>query len=97
MTTRARFSFTKHGRTRTQQRCLPPLVLDWLWDFGEERFDGRGATVLFFNKPARRRLERAVGREPVRRMSDWLNSYAVVSDGQVITAGHRYRRFRLRR
>lgn len=86
---------TAHASTRAQQRGLPPLVLDWLHAFGEEHHDSRGATILFFNKVARRRLERAVGREPVRRMQQWLNAYAVVSnDGKLVTAGHRYKRIR---
>lgn len=85
-----RANLTKHAAARIQQRALPPLVLDWLHTYGHEQHDGRGAMILFFNKSARRRLERAVGREPVRRMKQWLNAYAVVSTvGQVITAGHR--------
>jgi len=86
-------TLTQHGAVRVQQRALPPLVLDWLHTYGHEHHDGHGAMILFFDKPARRRLERAVGREPVRRMKQWLNAYAVVSgEGQVITAGHRFRR-----
>jgi hypothetical protein len=84
---------TGHAAKRLQQRGLPPLVLDWLTAYGQEHHDGHGATILYFNKPARRRLERAVGRLPLRRMADWLNAYAVIStDGALITAGHRYRR-----
>lgn len=86
---------TYHGTVRAQQRGLPPLVLDWLNNYGREHHDGRGATILFFDKSARRRLERAVGREPVRRMHEWLNASAVVSgDGCLITAGHRFKRIR---
>jgi hypothetical protein len=84
---------TQHGAVRVQQRALPPQVLDWLHTYGHEHHDGHGAMILYFNKPARRRRERAVGREPVRRMKQWLNAYAVVSsEGQVINAGHRFRR-----
>jgi hypothetical protein len=88
-------SYTHHAIARAQQRGLPPLVLDWLATYGEEQHDGHGATILYFNKPARRRLQRAVGRLPLRRMADWLNAYAVIStDGALITAGHRYSRIR---
>ena len=90
-----RANLTNHAAARVQQRALPPLVLDWLHAYGHEHHAGRGATVLCFDKPARRRLERAVGREPVRRMKQWLNTYAIVSgDGQVVTAGHRFKRIR---
>lgn len=82
-----------HANKRLQQRCLPPLVVDWLHQFGHEQHDGRGAIILHFDKPAQRRLERAVGREPVRRMKQWLNAYVVVTtDGEIITAGYRFRR-----
>ena len=81
---------TTHARARLRQRALPPLVLDWLHQFGHEHYDGRGAVILHFNKPARRCLERVVGREPVRRMKGWLSAYAVIAnDGELITAGHR--------
>lgn len=39
--------------------------------------------------------ERAMGREPVRRLSEWLDSYIVISgDGAIITAGKRYKRIK---
>lgn len=86
---------TTHARARLRQRALPPLVLDWLHQFGHEHHDGRGAVILHFNRPARRRLGRAVGRQPVRRMKDWLDVYAVVTtDGHLITAGHRFKQLR---
>jgi hypothetical protein len=84
-----------HARIRQQQRGLPPLVLHWLDDFGHEIHAPGGATLRHFDKRARRRLERTVGREPVRRMHEYLDAYAVYGpDGQVITAGHRYQRIR---
>lgn len=63
-----RETLTGHAQSRAQQRALPPLLLNWLRDYGHERYDGRGATVLFFDKAARRRLERTASRAPVRRM-----------------------------
>lgn len=85
---------TPHAEQRCQQRGIPQLILHWLSDYGREQFDGRGARILWFDKASRRRLEREVGREPVRRMHEWLNAYAVVAvrDGQIITTGHRYKR-----
>ena len=84
---------TIHARARMQQRGLPPMIRGWLEDYGSERYDGRGARVLYFDKAARRRIERDLGREPVRRMEDWLDAYLVVDDyGIVITVGRRYAR-----
>lgn len=84
---------TYHAIARAQQRGIPPLIIHWLEDFGRQTYDGHGARVLWFDKSARRNLERSVGRESVRRMHEWLNAYAVVSlDGPVITVGRRYKR-----
>ena len=84
---------TGHASRRLQQRALPPLVIDWLHAYGREHHDHRGGVILYFDRRARRRLERDVGRQPVRRMKEWLNAYAVVGgDGRLVTAGHRYDR-----
>jgi hypothetical protein len=86
---------THHLQKRMQQRSIPPLIVQWLEEYGEEVHDHRGGIILHFNKRAKRRLERAVGREPVRRMNDWMSTYLVVStDGIRITAGIRYDRIR---
>jgi len=86
---------TRHSRIRQQQRGLPRIVLDWLADYGQEVHDRRGAVIRHFTRDARRRLERDIGREPVRRMHEFLDAYAVYgTDGTVITAGHRYERIR---
>ncbi len=87
---------TRHAEKRMQQRGIPPLIRDWLFDFGEETYDGQGGIILHFSKRSRRRLERTVGREPIRRMHEWMDSYAVIStDGQLITIGARWKRVRL--
>ena len=88
-------SMSTHALTRAQQRGLPPLVLQWLDAYGTETHDGRGAVIRHFTRDARRRLERDVGREPVRRLHEYLDAYAVLgTDGNLITVGHRYRRIR---
>lgn len=81
-----------HARQRSQQRGIPPLVVDWLLAYGQQAFDGRGGIVRFFDGPARRRLERDVGREAVRRLSEYLRCYLIeaTADGCVITVGKRH-------
>ena len=81
-----------HARTRTQQRAIPKLVVNWLIDFGAETSTSGGCTVRYFDRPAKRRLEHAVGREAVSRFKDKLSCYLVERDGKVITVGHRYHR-----
>lgn len=82
-----------HASLRAQQRGIPPLIIHWLEEFGEQTHDHNGAVILHFTKKSRRRLETAVGREVTRRVSEWLDSYAVLSlNGNLITVGHRFKR-----
>jgi hypothetical protein len=85
---------TKHAQRRMQQRCIPPLVVTWLLEFGQMRYDHRGGIVHYFDKHSRRNLERVVGSRVVARLSDYLDAYAVssTSDEKLVTVGHRYQR-----
>lgn len=86
-------NLTEHAKVRCQQRSIPPLICEWLVDFGSEvRADG--ATKRFFDRAARRRLAASVGAEVVDRMGDLLNHYLVEAGPVVITAGVRTRRIR---
>lgn len=85
---------TAHASLRAQQRGIPPLVEQWLDDFGERLFDGHGGVVRFFSRRSRRKLERACGRAVVARLSEYLDCFKVEAsnDGSTITLGHRIRR-----
>lgn len=89
---------TKHFQTRSQQRGVPPLIKDWLLAYGQENHDGHGAIVRFFNDRSIRQMERDMGREPIRRMSEFLRCYLVESlDGAIITIGKRHPDMRINR
>lgn len=83
---------TQHATVRQQQRGIPPLVQDWLIDFGQEQYDGKGGVIRFFNRSSLRLMERALGHAPVARMSEYLRCYLVQNshDGSIITLGKRY-------
>lgn len=83
---------TAHATIRAQQRGIPPLIQDWLLDYGEEQFDGHGGVVRYFSQQCIRQMERNIGRSPLKRMSEYLRCYLVQSsrDGTVITVGKRY-------
>ena len=86
---------SKHASRRMQQRSIPPLVVTWLVEFGQMRYDHRGGIVYYFDRNSRRNLEREVGSRVVARLSDYLNAYVVVSsksDEAVVTVRHRYKR-----
>lgn len=68
----------------------PPLIDQ----YGEERYDGHGGIIRFFSRANIRSMERAFGRAPVRKLSEYLKVYKVENnkDGCTITIGHRYKR-----
>lgn len=84
--------FTDHARTRMQQRAIPSTVVEALLAYGRGQHDHRGSTIVYFDKAARRRLERE---RLDRELERFLDAYAVVAtNGEVITVGHRDRRVR---
>lgn len=88
---------TTHAQTRAQQRCIPAQIIEWLQAYGSEEHDHRGASILFFDHAARRRLSREVGHQIVSHLGRLLNVYAVLSlDGHIITTGHRQKRIKHR-
>lgn len=84
---------TRHAVFRAQQRGIPPLIDQWLDAYGEAFYDGRGGMQLVFTRKSVRRMERDFGREPMRRMHEYMTAYKVVDsrDGVCITIGHRYK------
>lgn len=89
---------TSHATIRAQQRGIPPLIDQWLDQYGEEEYDGHGGVVRFFSHASIRAMERAFGGAPVRKMSEYLHAYKVESshDGSIITIGHRIKRINRR-
>ncbi len=85
-------TYTNHASLRSQQRGIPPLVSEWLLDFGDEAYDGHGGVVRYFTPKSVRKVEKAIGREPVRRMAEFLRCYLVQSsaDGTILTIGKRH-------
>lgn len=77
---------THHAAVRKQQRCIPPLVVDWLLAYGR-RDPSFGAVRVSFDRRARKELAREVGERVVSLMSKYL-SVALVVDAdtdQIIT------------
>lgn len=87
---------SKHAEIRNQQRCIPPIVHEWLTRFGTEQYDGHGASKIFFTKPSIREMEATLGKHFVRENRKYLNVYRVEStyDGTIITCGRKTRRFK---
>lgn len=87
---------TKHAQTRLQQRAIPPLIIEWLCKYGHRLKGMNGTTVCFFDRDSRRYLASEVGHVVVRRLSDMMDTYLVLSGDSIVTIGHRYKPFRYR-
>jgi hypothetical protein len=85
---------TWHATRRASKRGIPPLIVEWLFLYGEEKHDGHGGVIRFFGHDSVRRLERDVGHQLVRQLGKYLRTYAVegTDNGSVITLGWRHRR-----
>ncbi|MFS0756518.1 hypothetical protein ABC383_17725 [Noviherbaspirillum sp. 1P10PC] len=82
---------TSHAATRAQQRGIPPIVVDLLLQFGQREHDHAGAEILYFDRRSKKRVASYAG-ALFSKLSEHLDSYAVVADGQIVTVGIRYNR-----
>ena len=82
---------TAHANIRCQQRGIPPLVVDLLLQFGCREHDHSGAEIFYFDRRSKKRIESYAG-GPISKLSEHLDSYAVVAAGVVITVGARCKR-----
>lgn len=89
-------SFTKHASIRCQQRCIPPLINQWLSDFGAKEYDGHGCVTRFFNKQSIKSLKKEFGSEPIKLLSKYLTAYKIESceNKVVVTIGYRTKKIK---
>lgn len=80
-----------HATIRSQQRGIPPIVVDLLLQFGRCEHDHNGAEIIYFDRRARKRVENYAG-GLFSKLSSHLNKYAVMADGKIVTIGTRYKR-----
>lgn len=87
-------NLTRHAQARTQQRGIPPLMIDLLLQFGAHERAGAGMQKYFFDKTARRQLRSYAG-PFASSIEQHLDIYVVVDEHyQVITVAHRTERIR---
>lgn len=89
-------SFSHHAQTRMHHRALSSTVAEWLYDYGERRYDHKGCLVFFFTNRSRQRLKQALGGEKALSYEKTKDAYMVMSvEGRhVVTLGYRYQRIK---
>ncbi len=86
-------SITHHAQARLQQRGIPTLIVESLFEFGRHAHDHRGKTILFFDHRTRNTLRRQITHDAYKHIESHLNTFAVLSaDGAIVTVGHRTQR-----
>lgn len=88
------FRMTRHALQRSQQRCIPPLIIHWLCQYGSRKRNNNGTIVCYFDKKSLRLIASDVGHIVIRRLSGLMNAYLVIAGDQILTVGHRYKRIR---
>ena len=85
-----------HAKKRIQQRCIPPIVEQWLDEFGENQHDNHGAIKRYFSHKSIKRMKRILGSQFVQYNSKWFNAYKIdsIQDGSTITIGWRAKKIR---
>jgi hypothetical protein len=82
---------TTHATVRCQQRGVSPFVIDLLLRFGRREHDHHGAEIVFFDRRAKKAVESYTG-GTIGKLNEQMDSYAVVSEGCVITVGVRHQK-----
>lgn len=88
------FIATHHATTRQQQRGIPAYVIDTLIHYGKVNHDHHGAEILTFPKAVRQRLRNTLPKSKYVALESHFDCYAVVSEGVVVTVGHRTNRMK---
>ena len=81
---------TNHAKKRMQQRGISSSVVEWLITYGNEKLDGRGCSIIHFNKRNIYGLDHEERGKLERNLSSYMSVYLVMKDGVVITAAHHY-------
>ena len=84
--------FTKHASSRMQQRGISELATELLFEFGTTIYHG-GAGVCYFNHRCINKLTKSNKCKPqlIEKVKD---NYLVLGNGNVVTVGHHFYRFK---
>ncbi len=86
-------TMSQHAKKRSQQRGVPPLIIDLLLQFGARESDGNGAEICYFDRGSKKRIQSYTG-SLINKISEQLNAYAVVAGDTIITVGTRVKRIK---
>ncbi len=88
------FRMTSHALERSQQRCIPPLIIHWLCQYGSRKRNSNGTIICYFDRKSMRLIASDVGQVVIRRLSGLMDAYLIITGDQILTVGHRYKRIK---
>lgn len=74
-----------------QSSAIPPLIIDWLCEFGRRITGMNGTTVIYFDTESKQTLCSKAGHIVVKRLDDMMDAYVVMNKDKIISFGHRFR------
>lgn len=86
-------ALTLHAQQRCQQRAIPEVVIDLLFEYGKA-CNTRGGEIYHFTTSIIERLRKSGAARVARIIEDYRRCYLVCCGGQIVTVGHRYKRLR---
>ncbi len=88
------FIASHYATARLQQRGIPSYVIDTLMNYGKVNHDHHGAEILTFPKAVRQRLRNTLPKSKYVTLEAHFGCYAVLSEGVIVTVGHRTKRMK---
>jgi hypothetical protein len=85
---------TYHAEARQRQRGIPGFVVESLVDYGKVNHDHHGAEILTFPKAVRQKLRNTLPKSTYVALESHFDCYAVLSEGVIVTVGHRTKRMK---
>jgi hypothetical protein len=85
---------TYHAQARQRQRGIPGFVVESLVDYGKVNHDHHGAEILTFPKAVRQKLRNTLPKSTYVALEAHFDCYAVLSEGVIVTVGHRTKRMK---
>jgi len=82
--------YTKHAIQRMKQRGIAPFQVELVINFGHCEHCGSSSEKYYFDKKSRKRLKAYLrnNRNLYRMLEEYLDIFAVVADGRIITCSH---------
>ena len=84
---------SQHARIRMQQRGVSEQIVRNIIAYGDTRRVPGGAQARFVSKKSLKALSNTLPKNDCIELERHKNVYVVMSDGAIITVGHRHKRF----